>query len=180
MMKHALTTAVVGFSIAATIGCGSGNTRNKSTTNEASPAQSAPAADQQSQKGEPVTLTGCLQEGNRRTYILTRLNEPAQRGVGTSGDGVAVEREQWREAANAYRIEAKNQVDMEEMLGKQVRVTGVINKVADLPPQPTAANGSAGRDDKREEIHQGDLAKIEADSVTVVADNCGGKNDKSR
>jgi hypothetical protein len=178
MMKHTLTTAVAGFSIAATMACGNGNTRNTSATREASPAQTAPAA--ADQKGEPVTLTGCLQEGNRRTYILTRLNEPSQRGVGTSGDGVAVEREQWREAANAYRIEAKNQVDMEEMLGKQVRVTGVISKAADLPSQPTDTNSTAGRDDKREEVLQGDLAKIEANSVTVVADNCGGRNDKSR
>jgi hypothetical protein len=179
MMKHILTTAVAGFSIAATIACGNANTRNNSATDDTMPARTAPAADQQSRKGEAVNLTGCLQEGKRGTYILTRLNEPAQRGVGTSGDGIAVEREQLREAANAYRVEAKNQVDMEEMLGKQVRVTGVVSKGADLPSQPTATNGT-GRDDTREKIDQGDLAKIDADSVTVVADNCGGRNDKSR
>lgn len=172
MTKHTFTTAIAGFAIATSVACGNDNARNK-PADETVPA-GTPATDQQAREGQPISLTGCLQEGARRTYIVTHLNEPVERGVGTSGSPAAVEREQLREAANAYRVEAKNQVDMEEMLGKQVRVTGVVRRAADLPSQAPDASGTAGKDDNREKIEQSDLAKIDADSVVVVAENCGG------
>ena len=127
-----------------------------------------------------MTLTGCLQQVGR-TYVVTRLNEPSREGVGTTGSGAAVEREQIRMAANAYRIEAKEQGDWDRMVGKQVRVSGSLKEGADLPrpngaateADRTGANSGSSDAQEREKIDKGDLAKIDVTSMTVVSDNCG-------
>src|SRR5207248_1420415 len=132
----------------------------------------------------PITVTGCLQQDGR-TYIVTRLNEPAQRSVGTSGNPGAVEREQLREAANAYRIETKDHIDMDSMVGKQVRVSGTLVEAANLPSPntstPSQPNDTRDKSDTPrpngdggEKIDRGDLAKIDAASISVLAENCGG------
>src|SRR3954470_19770093 len=195
MLKPTSLAIVAAAAIGATAACGTNNTRNTSSTSSTSTAQKAPAADQQHEKAPtPITLTGCLQQDGR-TYIVTRLNEPSQKGVGTTGNGAAVEREQLREAANAYRLDAKEQADWDKMVGKQVRVSGSVDKPADLPTpsasgadardKTTATAGATDTDRRekdtnaREKIDKGDLAQIAVASMTVVSDNCGGKTKSS-
>jgi hypothetical protein len=192
MTKHTFFPIVTGLAIVAATACGNDNARN--TNPPSSTAANAPAADQRAENAaKPITLTGCLQQDGR-TYIVTRLNEPSREGVGTTGNGAAVEREQLREAANAYRVESKDQSDWDKMVGKQVRVSGSVEIAADLPsaagtapsssdrPRATAANGTAGAGapgstdaSQREKIDKGDLAQIAVESMTVVSENCGGK-----
>jgi len=95
----------------------------------------------------PISVTGCLQQGDGHTYILTRVNEPSQKSVGTSGTPAQVEREQLREAANAYRIDPSGDVKLDDMIGKQIRVSGTLVERADLPKPE--ANGSAAARDER-------------------------------
>jgi hypothetical protein len=189
-MRKFTSIPIVALAIATTAACGNNNARSNNAPN--STAANPPAADQRAENtAKPITLTGCLQQDGR-TYIVTRLNEPSHEGVGTTGNGAAVEREQLREAANAYRVESKDQSDWDKMVGKQVRVSGSVEKNADLPSAAgaaagsgdrpsaaagsgTAGNGTAGSTDagRREKIDKGDLAQIAVASMTVVSDNCG-------
>jgi hypothetical protein len=169
MMKNALTTAVSALAIAGTIACG---TNDRSTNASSSTPQPAPAADQKAENSAtPITVTGCLQHDGG-TYIVTRLNEPSEKGVGTSGSAAAVEHEQRREAANAYRVDPKQDTDLDKMVGKQVSVSGTIEDKASLP-QPSGTSGQSAAND-RPDIGRSDLAKISAETVSVVAANCGG------
>ncbi len=171
MMKNALTTAVSALAIAGTIACGNSN---PSTNANSSTPQPAPATDQKAENTPtPITVTGCLQHDGG-TYIVTRLNEPSQKGVGTTGSNAAVEHEQLREAANAYRVDPKQDTDLDKMVGKQVSVSGTVENKADLPK----ASGTSGQNDAndRPDIGRSDLAKISAETVSVVSENCGGTN----
>src|SRR4051812_30596549 len=115
MMKYPSTHILAALAIAAAGTACSNNARNTSSN-----GANGTAADQRSANaGTPMTVTGCLQQVGR-TYVVTRLNEPSREGVGTTGSGAAVEREQMRMAANAYRIEGKEQGDWASMVGKQV------------------------------------------------------------
>jgi hypothetical protein len=191
MIKHVLFPIVTGLAVAA-VACGSDASRNNTASNAA--GAKAPAADRQlDNSAKPITLTGCLQQDGR-TYIVTHLNEPSREGVGTTGSGAAVEREQLRQAANAYRVESKDQSNWDNMIGKQVRVSGSVDKPADLPaptgsaatgserPSATAGSPAAGigtagsaMAGARENLDKGDLARIAVESMTVVSENCGGK-----
>jgi hypothetical protein len=191
MIKHRSFPIVTGLAIAASVACSNNNPRNSNGSN--STAANPPAAGRQLDHApKAVTLTGCLQQDGR-TYIVTHLNEPSREGVGTTGNGAAVEREQLREAANAYRVESKDQSDWDKMVGKQVRVSGSLDKAADLPapagpladrgdrPGPTSGSGVAGigtagstEAGRREKLDKGDLAHIAVESMTVVSENCGG------
>jgi len=182
MTKHIFTTAIASFAIATVCACNKDNgdnARNTPVTDQTPIARNAPAERQD--VNSPITVTGCLQKGSGlvgHTYIVTRINEPSQKGVGTTGNGAAVEREQLREAENAYRVDVKGDVDMDAMVGKQVRVSGIIAKRADLPAMPS---GTAGQNEQRkpEKIDQDDLAKIDDASISVVSDNCGGSADRA-
>jgi hypothetical protein len=181
MTKHIITSTITAVALAAVCAC---NKDNRDNTKAMTPAnqppmmQSAPPADQQP-VNSPITVTGCLQKegGLMTTYIVTGTNEPSQRGIGTTGNGTAVEREQLRAAENAYRVSPKDKVDMGSMVGKQVRVSGVIAKRADLP----TPDATTGKDQAREmeKIDKGDLAKIDDATISVVSDNCGGHDAQS-
>ena len=179
MTKHTSTYLIAVFGIAATTACGNGNARNSSSS---STAANTPAVDRKA-NAEPINLTGCLQQAGR-TYVVTRLNEPARKGVGTTGNGAAVEREQLREAANAYRLTSNQQDDWDKMVGKQVRVNGSVKEAADLPRPDTQASSGADRTaasgstdaNQREKIDKGDLAQIDVTSMSVVSENCGGSD----
>jgi len=169
MMKNVLTTAVSALAIAGTIACGN---NNRSTNASSSTPPPAPATDQKAEKAAtPITVTGCLQRDGG-TYIVTRLNEPSEKGVGTTGSGAAVEHEQLREAANAYRVDPKQDTDLDKMIGKKVSVNGTLEDKANLP-QASGTSGQSSAND-RPDIGRTDLAKISADNVSVVSDNCGG------
>jgi hypothetical protein len=167
MMKNTLTTAVSALAIAGTIACGN---NNRSTNATSTTPQPAAATDQKTEKkATPITVAGCLQHDGG-TYIVTRLNEPSQKGVGTTGSAAAVEHEQLRAAANAYRVDPKQDVDLDKMVGKQVSVSGTVEDKANLPQ----ASGTSGQNPgDRADIDRGDLAKISAESVSVVAESCG-------
>ena len=165
MMKNALTTAVSVLAIAGTIACGNNN--RATDTNKATVPAAAPATDQKAEnQATPITVTGCLQHDGG-TYIVTRLNEPSRKGVGTSGSATAVEHEQLREASNAYRVDPKQDTDLDKMVGKQVTVSGTVEDKANLPQ----ASGTSGQSaaSNRADIDRGDLAKISAETVSVVA-----------
>jgi hypothetical protein len=111
----------------------------------------------------PIAITGCLQKGDGHTYILTRANEPSQKSVGTSGQEGAVQREQMRSAANSYRIDPSGDVKIDDMVGKQVKVNGTLAEPADLPKD---------KDANDVKIKEGDIAKIETTTVSIVSANC--------
>jgi hypothetical protein len=179
MTKHPSTHILAALAIAAAGTACSNNARNNSSTG----ANTAASTQRSANAGAPMTLTGCLQQVGR-TYVVTRLNEPSREGVGTTGNGAAVEREQMKMAANAYRIEAKEEGDWPQMVGKQVRVSGAVKEGADLPRSDASASsdrtsGTSGSNDasQREKIDKGDLAKLDVTSMTVVSENCGQAGD---
>jgi len=172
---------------------------NNSRTNEnrATGAEGAPAAARDSGTAakndqSPVTMTGCLQHGDGRSFILTEINSP-RTSVGTSGSTAAgdpVGREQMREAAHAYRLKAEDDKSLEGLVGHQVRVSGTVTERADLPataandkPATDRAAGDRKADDRaaatsgsnpdRQKIDEGDLASIQVASIDSVADACG-------
>jgi hypothetical protein len=161
MTKHLITSTITAVALATVCACNRDNRDNR----ENMPANQTPMT-QGAAVNSPITVTGCLQKEGRltTTYIVTAMNEPSQTGIGTTGNGAAVDREQLREAQNAYRVSPKDNIDMESMVGKQVRVTGMIAKRADLP-SPTTGNDR--------DIDKGDLAKIDNATVVVVSDTCG-------
>jgi hypothetical protein len=188
---------LVGCAIAAAAACNSsnrGNVDGNADANGTAHSRTDQAADvnRNEARQTPITVTGCLQQGDGHTYILTRLNEPAQKSVGTSGTPAAVEREQLREAANAYRIDPSGDVKLDDMVGKQIRVSGTLAERADLPKPEASASTNENRDQRattgsvddnankrarantdRADIKEGDLAKIDATSVSVVNEACG-------
>jgi hypothetical protein len=175
-------TFLVVAAFAATVACGN----NRSDTHAGAEGEAGATADHGAapagaarQEGgtTPITVAGCLQKGDGSAFILTRVNQPTQ-SVGTSGavaaaSGAAsgakdvVESEQMRSAAGAYRVDAMGDVKLDELVGKQVQVVGTIAQDMDLP------RANAGRND-RPEIKEGDLTRIDATSVSMLADVCGG------
>jgi hypothetical protein len=131
-------------------------------------------------EGAPTSLTGCLQKGGGMTtsYVLTEVNEPT-RSVGTSGSAEkpgTVAQEQMREAKHAYRLDGdKDQLD--PLVGKQVRVEGTIAENSDLNKR---ADESPRDRDKPADIDPGDLAKVNVQSISAVADACGNGVDQRR
>jgi hypothetical protein len=176
----------VSCAIAAAAACNSSGNMNGNADANGTADRTASDIKRDEPRPQPINVTGCLQQGSGHTYILTRLNEPSQKSVGTSGSPAAVEREQLREAANAYRIDPQGDVKLDDMVGKQIRVSGMLADRADLPKPESvgsatrdergtsgAAASDANRNTDRADIKQGDLAKIDATSVTVVAGACG-------
>jgi hypothetical protein len=136
------------------------NTNPNSNTNM-SEAQAQPS----------MTVTGCLQNAKNGSFILTELNEPSQ-PEGTSGSADKVKEEQLHAAEKAYRINPKDDVKLDDLVGKRVRVSGSLAKQADLPEGTAGASTDAAG--KPLDIDSGDLAKIDAVSVSQVGDVCGG------
>lgn len=179
-----------GCAVAMTMACGDrGAERGAESRRDDAPTSSAAA---KAEAAETITLTGCLQQGGgalRPGYLLTTLGEPSG-SVATSGSvtqsGSSVEREQLRMAASTFRLDPKGDIELDTMLGKQVRVTGVITDEADLP------NGSGGigsdADTQRPnsrgnresvKVDARDLAKVEVTSVTIVGESCSSDSRES-
>ena len=98
MTKHTITTAITTVALAAICAC---NKDNRDTVPATPPmdqppvTRSAPPAEPQDAT-MPITVTGCLQKAGAlmTTYIVTGVNEPSDKGIGTTGSPAAVEREQ--------------------------------------------------------------------------------------
>lgn len=161
MRLQLFNTALVGFAIT-TLACGNGTAGSSAKTLDNTPARQNDRAAQNAAPDTPLTVTGCLQKDGR-TFIVTRLNEPSQKNAGSTGTADAVGREQIRSASNAYRISPAARMDLDPLVGKQVRVNGTIEKRADLPSAT----------EKREDIGKGDLAELNATDVSVVSASCG-------
>ena len=173
MTKHIVTSTITAVALATVCACHKDNRDNTNAmppANQTPTTQNAPSGDQQA-VNSPITVTGCLQKegGLMTSYIVTGVNQSSQNGIGTTGNGNAVEREDLREAENSFRVSPKDNVDMDSMVGKQVRVTGLIAKRADLPEAATAGKDDAN---EMEKIDKDDLAKIDDATITVLSDTC--------
>jgi hypothetical protein len=144
-----------------------------SNDREASPAMNDAAS---APDDAPISISGCLQNGDRGSFIVTEINSVSQPSVGSNGTPEAVGREQMRQAAKAYRVDPKGDIDLESLVGKQVSVRGTVEERADLPQGTTGTTASADRADSRDDMDQGDLAKIEATSVSMIAEQCGAES----
>jgi hypothetical protein len=186
---------VVTCAVAAAAACNSSTSSNVPATGTNADANRTSAADtartDQQAKADahaPIAIDGCLQKGSGGTYLLTRINQPAHKDVGSSGASTnAVEQEQLWLARNEYRIDPQHDVKVDDLIGKQVHVVGTLADAADLPTaseqadrdrrdQPAATSGRADRDAgnaKGADIKQGDLAKIDATAVSMTAQSCG-------
>lgn len=187
-----IKTAAVGAMIAAAFACGK-NDQNREASNTvpngaAEPTANRPAepsANSADQSKPIVTLTGCLQEGSgHNSFVLTRVNEPTRPAKTSSDDAgrSTAEREQLREARNAYRLDPQGDVKLDDLVGKQVRVSGQVVDRSDLP---AATSGTAGdhpsdRTVKKsgEKIDESDLAKVDVTEATAIANSCGGRRAK--
>jgi hypothetical protein len=124
-------------------------------------------------EGAPIDLTGCLQKGGGMTasYVLTQVNEPT-RSVGTTGSTGsqgAVAQEQMREARHAYRLDGDND-QLDNLVGKQVRVQGVVAENSDLNKR---AEDNRRDTDRPADLDTSDLAKVNVQSISAVSDSCG-------
>jgi hypothetical protein len=190
-----LTVCWCGVGVALwTSACRNGQPAGQTSEPRATATRDAATAGRPAQT--PVTLTGCLQKGDGRAFILTEINS-SQLSVGTSGSSPStgtVEGEQVRAAAHAYRLQTDDDKALEALVGHQVRVYGTLTERADLPrgqvapgAEPTNTNhpGSAsaredtgrstasGNDRPTTKIEEGDLARIAVASIDRVADACG-------
>src|SRR4051812_27846249 len=106
--------SAMALAFAGTVACNQRNTTDTSSNDRRTTPDATLKGEQRgADAARPISLTGCLQRGDRNTFIVTRLNEPTERGVGTTGNGAAVEREQLREANSAYRVEPQDKTDLE-------------------------------------------------------------------
>lgn len=167
--------------VAGTFAC-NGNDRATRTSDDIAKggAPSSQANAPADQSNAPVTLVGCLQKGDglRTTYMLTRANEPST-SVGTSGETRpgAVEKEQRRFAASTYVLNPKGDVKLDDLVGKEVRVTGTIARTADLP---AATAGNSSDTTQRPDIDKDNPAKVDVTSATMTSDTCGREIDVSQ
>ena len=164
-----------GFAAAlAVAACGGANNAADKNAPGGTPSATGTSGEQK------VTLTGCLQKGSgMREYILTQASRTGG-AVGTSGtasESNAVQREQTQAAARSYRL-GGNTDQLDDLVGKQVRVTGRITDQANLgagtqEPKREPANESAAKEkSERRDIDAGDLARVDVDSADKVSDNC--------
>jgi hypothetical protein len=184
-------TALACAALMASVACGKSDNTTSATEQGNTPATTGTSASANNAEQQPqqVTYEGCLQKGAGMfgtDYLLTMLNEPP--GVaGTSGSitatGSSVEREQMRIAAETYRLDSKGDVKLGDMVGKRVRVSGVISEKADVPNGAGPIGSGldtqlpnrdrASQDASGPELNTSDLAKIDVSSATVIAPSCG-------
>jgi len=185
-MTHMVSRTLSGWGVALALSafaCGGSdtNTNNKFPAGDATkagqpapgatPGTSGAAGSTTAGDKSPITITGCLQKGDGRSdYILTEMNT-TQTTVGTTGAAPggstadAVGKEQTRAAAHAYKLNGEHDA-LEPLVGKQVRVSGMLAARSDL---------AKDKDVDRTKIDESDLAKIDVSSIDSVSDNCGRK-----
>jgi hypothetical protein len=101
--------------------------------------------------------------------------------VGTSGStppaaGDAVGQEQMREASRAYRL-AGDRDTLEPLVGKQVRVSGTVEKRSKLNDHN---DDGTLKDRDRTKIDDDDLSSVQVASIDQVADQCGAAGGASK
>jgi hypothetical protein len=126
-----------------------------------------------------MNVTGCLQQEENGTFILTELNRP------TTPDALnpaVVEREELAAAEHSYRLDGPRGTDLKQLVGQQVRVQGRIVKRSDLVGG-TGLTGTSGNETESKQaeavaggtraVKQHDLAKVRAVSVQQTGKACG-------
>jgi hypothetical protein len=154
-------------------GCGNNANNSAGTTGTA-----GTSADQNA----PVTLTGCLQKSSgMNNFVLTQVSTPAG-AVGTSGSAANPDRvaqEQRVAAERSYRLDGDND-ELNNLVGKQVKVSGRVTDRGDLKDKTRDERGTTGTlgapKNNPDDIDAGDLAKVDVDAITKVADACGASN----
>jgi hypothetical protein len=192
-MKKLDRTLFAGCAVAAalTIGCGQNeNDANNRPDAANRPAQTpgtagtaGTAADSRKEDKNPMTVTGCLQEtkGMTGSYVLTQANAGSSSSapVGTSGStgsSSEAEQKQMTAARKSYRLSGETD-QLKNLVGHQIRVTGVLSDRGDLAQSnPTAdKNPSTNERAKARDIDDSDLPTIDVTTVSNVADSCGTK-----
>ncbi len=140
--------------------------RTKATPETTAAAKGAGSADDQPR---PIALTGCLQKGDGRDYILTQINEPPK--------GEPVAEQDAKEAEHSYRLNAKTANDDQwpSMVGREVRVSGTLAKRGDVAQKV----GTSGSTDTTPKLHESDLAQVDVSDIQQVSAACGGRAEKS-
>jgi hypothetical protein len=159
----------------ATATCGT-NRRNTASVQTGS---ATPVTTAETPATQPVSLTGCLQEGNHGSYILTELNSPKHPD---SSDPAVVAREKLAAAGEAYVLSTDKAPISPTLVGDRVHVEGILARASDLPGTHQTsgdARGAAGRTGELKAVEsgrlikEGDLAEIRVNSVQKVAGACG-------
>jgi len=127
----------------------------------------------------PITLAGCLQAGNRGTYVLTELNAPKQPD---SSNPVVVADEKLAAAEKAYVLSSDKPTDLSKLVGNRVHVEGTLARSSDLVGNKSGGTvATADQSGEVEAIESGhvirekDLAKVHVSSVQKIADTCGNR-----
>lgn len=163
MRMQTMTTGMAVWAAALAITAGACNTAEREAPNPdldataTSPVGTSGEADENA----PITLTGCLQQGDGSDFILTEATDLPEQPIATSGEeaGTEVRQEQRQAAKNSYRLSGGPD-NLRELVGNRVRVTGNKAERSDV--------GSAG-----DEIDPSDLGEIEVTSAESVAKTCG-------
>lgn len=119
------------------------------------------SAANKSEDRTPITVTGCFQEASGfNNFVVTNL---------TGSQGSPEER------AKGYRVEQGG--DLEQHVGKQVRVTGWIeaDKTASMQgDQASRPTGTSGQYEQRssDRTDFNDLPELHVDHIERVSDNC--------
>jgi hypothetical protein len=151
---------------------------NRGTASAQTSGSTTAVASPQTPTTQPMRLTGCLQEGNRGTYILTELNRPQQPD---SSNRVVVAREKLSAAEEAYVLRSGQHADLAKLVGARVHVEGTLARPSDLLGRrgnggTTTSVGAAGEVKAIESgrvIREKDLAAIDVTSLQKVANTCG-------
>src|ERR1051326_5763047 len=122
----ALLPALVTFGIAA-VACGT-SSHHESATGQTSRSTTATEHNVATET-TPITLAGCLQAGNRGTYVLTELNAPKQPD---SSNPVVVADEKLAAAEKAYVLSSDKPTDLSKLVGNRVHVEGTLARSSDL------------------------------------------------
>lgn len=164
MRMRSLTNGMAVWAAALAIAAGACNTADRESANEDANA-GAPVGTGGDADNSPVTVTGCLQQGDGG-FILTQANgQPGP--VATSGEKESqeVQERQQQAAARSYRLSGDDD-NLRDLVGHQVRISGIVEDRGEVHER----EGDQARDD---EIERGDLAEIEVRSAQSVADTCG-------
>lgn len=162
MRMQSLTNGMAVCAAALAITAGACNTADRDADMNAAPGTVGTSGEADS---SPVTVTGCLQQGDGG-FILTQVNE--QPGpVATSGEKESqeVQEKQQQAAARSYRLSGDDD-NLRDLVGHQVRISGTIEDRGDVHERE-------GEQAREEEIERGDLTQLEVRSAQSVADTCG-------
>jgi hypothetical protein len=169
MRMRLLTNGMAVGAAALAITAGACNTADRNADMNDAPGTVGTSGE--AKDSSPMTVTGCLQQGDGRDgYILTQVNE--QPGpVATSGERESneVQQKQQQAAAKSYRLSGETD-HLRDLVGHEVRVTG---NIADRGDMQERAEAEPREGDDAREIDQDNLAELEVRSAQSVAETCG-------